>query len=754
MRRSYLIAVGLGLAAGIALAIHPFTRAIDYPQALLLAPFAALFALVRAVWRDAPADQPLAVTWGQGLPEPALFCATALVPPAVASLAVDVCDPLTGLLFHLAGPWAAAAAAAAVGTAIAALPLRRGWRLALGVLVVLLSPAVPTVEFFTGPSVRFYTTFFGLYHGAIYDEAVFVEPAYAWFRLWNALGLVALLVGIDGLRGRLPRWSLAPAAAAGLVWLALLHPALNPGFMMTTATLDRRLPPAATCEHFVIHARPGGPAETLAEAACRDLEFRLARQTEVLGLTPSRTYHAYLYDSPRHKAALMGAGRASIARPWQGQLHIAFTGVGTRLTAHELAHLYSGEAAPGTLAIPVSYGILPIVGLIEGVAVALEPPRLLAPLHDHAAAIRRLGIAPSMASLMEPSGFWSHAGGKAYTLAGSFVRWLLETHGADAVTALYGGATFEDAIGASLETLEAEWIAALDARPLSAEVIELAAFIFDRPSVFQKRCPYAVARCNSTAMDLLAHQGPDEALPLIRRALAYDPGRLSGIRFLARLLAATGDGDAAREVLTRTDERKDFSKVQAASVLLTQADVFLFEGRGGDALQVLDALTGPAVRLWGAAISERAWLTGATALDKAVLPGLLGLASRSRRRAQIRRLLGSSDRGVVCLALARALRSPGPWDLEDRAADRCLAVLPPGCLIACRVALAARWDAWVRDQPTTALRWQEVVENDCLETIGIRPDEAEDWRLRLEWESVKKSGLKRSSTVPQGRNRG
>ena len=737
MRRSYVIAVGLGIAAGIALALHPFTRAIDYPQALLLAPFAALFAMVSAARRDAPADQHLAVTWVQGLPEPALFCATALVPPAVASLAVDVCDPLTGLLFHLAGPWAAAAAATALGVALAALPIGRRWRVAAGVFLVLLSPAVPAVEFFTGPSVRFYTTFFGLYHGAIYDEAVFVEPAYAWFRLWNALGLAALLVGIDGLRGRLPRWSLAPAAAAGLAWLALLHPALNPGFMMTTEALNRRLPPAATCEHFVIHARPGGPADALAEAACRDLEFRLAEHRKVLGLAPSRIYHAYLYDSPRHKAALIGAGRTSIARPWQGQLHIAFTGVGTRLTAHELAHLYAGEAAPGALAIPVRHGILPVAGLIEGVAVALEPPRAFASLHDHAAAIRRLGIAPSMASLMEPIGFWSHAGGKAYVLAGSFVRWLLETRGAGAVIHLYEGATFEQATGASLETLEDKWVAELDARPLSAEVTELAAFTFDRPSVFRKLCPYAVARCKSTAMHLLVSEGPDTALPLIRRAVAYDPDRLSGIRLLARVLAATGEGDAAREVLVRTDEREDLSKLQAASLLLTRADVLLIEGRGRDAIQVLDALVGPAARLWGFAISERVWLSGAAALDQAVLPGLLGLASRSRRRAQIRRLLGSPDRGVACLALAQALRSPGSWDLEERAADRCLTALPAGNPIACRVALAARWDAWVRGQPITALRWQEVVENDCLETIGIRPDEAEDWRRRLEWESAR-----------------
>ena len=732
MKRRTGVALGLGAAVGVARALHPFTRSIEYPQALLLAPLVSLFAVVRTAWRAFPPGELLLRTWARSLVEPAAFCAGALAPPALASLAGDVCDPLTGLAFHALGPLAAGAAAAALGTALTALPLGHGGRVTIGVLLVLLAPLVPVVEFLTGPSVRFYSTFFGLYHGAIYDEAVFVEAPYLWFRLWNLLGFAALLVGVDALRGRLPRWSWIPAGAAALAWAALLVPALNPGFIVTTARLARRLPPAATCEHFVVHARPGGPAARLAAAACRDLEFRLSQQREILGLVPSRTYHAYLYDSPRHKAARMGAGATNIARPWQGQLHIVFSGVGTRLTAHELAHLYAAEASGSPLGIPVRHGLLPVAGLLEGLAVALEPPRPLVPLHDWAAALRRTITPPSLASLMSPAGFWSHSGGKVYTLAGSFLRWLLETRGADIVIALYGGASFEDACGVSLEVLEAEWGAALDAREVAPEILEIAGFIYDRPSVFRKRCPYAVGRCNEDAMRLLAREGPGAALPLVRRAVAYDTKRLAGLGLLARFLAASGDGEAAHRVLTLADTEEGLSETQRSSLRVARADVLLLEGKGAAARRELTDLPAPAALLWRDALRLRADLS--TLEDREETPTLLGLASRADRRDQIVRLLDTPDRALACRVLARALRTPGPWEVGDADATRCLQD-PIGIDAHCDVAMAARRAAWVRGAPDASLRWQAFLERDCMESIGARPDELLDWRRRLEWEA-------------------
>ncbi len=730
MRREALISVGLGLAAGTALTLHPYTRAIEYPQALLLAPLASLFAVIRAAGAT-PGGGSLVRAWARSLVAPALFCSTALGPPAVGALFGDVCDPLSGLGFHVLGPWASAAAAAALGVALTALPLRGRWRVVLGIALVVLSPLIPLVEFLTGPSVRFYTTFFGLYHGAIYDEAVFLEGPYLWFRLWNALGLGALLAGLDAWRGGLPRWSLAPAGVAAAAWLALLLPPLNPGFITTTGHLDHHLPPAATCEHFVVHARPGGPAARLAEAACRDLEFRLSQQRAVLGLEPSRLYHAYLYDSPGHKAARMGAGKTSIARPWQRQLHIVFTGVGTRLTAHELVHVYAAEAATSPLGIPVRRGILPLAGLLEGLAVALEPPRPLAPLHDWSAAMRHTIDTPSMAAMMSPAGFWSHAGGKVYTLAGSFVRWLLETRGAAAVTALYGGAGFEEATGESLDALEAAWGAFLAAREVDPQIAELAAFIYDRPSVFRKHCPYAVGRCTHDALERLTRQGPGAALPLVRRAVAYDSDRLDGLQLLARVLAATGDAQAAQGVLDVALDRAGLSETQRASLELTRVDVLLMSGERDEALIHLQDLPAPAARLWQDALRLRLRMTLLGPGGEPEIAGLLGVASRDARRAQITQLLEGEDRSLSCLALARALRAPGAWTVGDAEAEACYrhGAGDGGC----EVVEAARWAAWVRGDMEAALGWHERLEG-CAKTIGIRPDELRDWRRRIDWE--------------------
>jgi len=588
-------------------------------------------------------------------------------------------------------------------------------------------------EFFTGPSVRFYATFFGLYHGAIYDEAVFVEAPYLWFRAWNASGFAALLVGVDGLRARLPRWCLALAGAAGVAWLALLVPVLNPGFIVTTGLLDRRLPAAATCEHFVVHARAGGPAERLAEAACRDLEFRLAQQREILNLTPTRTYHAYLYDNPRHKASLMGAGRTSIAKPWQGQLHIVFTAVSGRVLAHELAHLYMAEASTAALGIPMR-GVLPVAGLLEGIAVALEPPRPLAPLHDWAAAVRRTMDTPAMASLMEPAGFWSHSGGKAYTLTGSFIRWLMETRGGDAVVALYDSADFED-VGA-VAVLEEEWGAAMDAREVSPDILALAGFIYDRPAVFRKRCPFAVGRCAADAARLLRHEGPEAALPLVRRAVAYDPGRLDGLLRLSRVLAATGEAEAARDVLALAGDREGLSEIQRASLRLARIDALLMEGKNAEARTEIAALPAAAARLWRDALLLRSRLAdpGGPAADD--VPGLLNLASRAARRTRLGRLMESPNPAVACLAVALLMRVPAAKVVGEADAARCLeaSIGPAG---RCQAAAAARLAAWMRGDPDAALRWQNYLEGECADTEIIRSEEILDWRQRLEWERLR-----------------
>ena len=84
------------------------------------------------------------------------------------------------------------------------------------------------------------------------------------------------------------------------------------------------------------------------------------------------------------------------------------------------------------------------------------------------------------------------------TLAGSFLRSVLETRGAVAMRSVYRKANVEGALGKPFATLEAEWKRHLESIPLPKSAQGLAKLRFERPSVFSQICPNAVERLSQT----------------------------------------------------------------------------------------------------------------------------------------------------------------------------------------------------------------------------------------------------------------
>ena len=120
----------------------------------------------------------------------------------------------------------------------------------------------------------------------------------------------------------------------------------------------------------------------------------------------------------------------------------------------------------------------PAVGLVEGLAVALEPPDGLPDATALVIAGRALpqGLggaedpAEAVRATMSPVGFWTARAGVAYTANGAFVGWLLDQYGAAPLRAAYRTGRFDAAYGQSLEALTAAWGADLARRPVDPEV--------------------------------------------------------------------------------------------------------------------------------------------------------------------------------------------------------------------------------------------------------------------------------------------
>lgn len=139
---------------------------------------------------------------------------------------------------------------------------------------------------------------------------------------------------------------------------------------------------------------------------------------------------------------------------------------------HEVVHLYSSTF--GRTVALFSEG-LAVAFQINAPAGETSPKWNGTPLHNLARGFRQQGRLAPLASIVDTAGFRAIDANVAYPEAGSFVRFLIDTHGLDRIKQLYGlsrqGDTgqraseiFAGVYGQSLVEAERAWWAMLDAR--------------------------------------------------------------------------------------------------------------------------------------------------------------------------------------------------------------------------------------------------------------------------------------------------
>jgi tetratricopeptide (TPR) repeat protein len=510
-----------------------------------------------------------------------------LVPPFFSStlfaLLTTACDPfeLVGFFPLLTLPSALLSATAGVLCGFLA---QRPWRAGLAYTGLVLLSAVATAwPIVFGPQVYAFNHFLGHMPGPLYDEALTVTPRLAWFRLETVLlaGLLALLttVSLDVRLGRLGRPRLSIGGWAVLVlWVgsvALIEanaPVL--GLRMTPEYLAEQLGGVRETPHFRLHF-PRGLDRELVERTVRDLEFRHGQLSRFLGGAPTETIRVYLYRDEKEKKALVGAGRTQFAKPWRYELHLNDRPFPHTTLHHELAHVMAASVGSGPFRVTTRWGVWPLMGVIEGFAVAADDPiQGELTLHQWAAGMRRQKLAPDMRKLMGTEGFYQAAPTRAYTVAGSFLRYLADTYGPEKVRVLYAHADFQEAYGRPLDELVTEWEKHLDSLPLDEDDISRAFLRFRTGSIFTRACAREVARLQEDAGTAL-YSDPQEALELYTRAAQLQPDEPNfTVGQAAALDQLDRPAEAAQLLATLADKTKD-QPALLAEVAMDQAEVAL-----------------------------------------------------------------------------------------------------------------------------------------------------------------------------------
>jgi tetratricopeptide (TPR) repeat protein len=356
---------------------------------------------------------------------------------------------------------------------------------------------------------------------------------------------------------------------------------------MTHAYLSEQLGGVRDTQHFRLHY-PRGMDRDAVERMVRDLEFRHQQLSRFLGGTFPERIQVYLYRTDEEKQALVGAGRTQFAKPWLSELHINDRPFPHTSLHHELAHVMAASAGSGPFRVTTRFGLWPLMGVIEGFAVAADDPiQGDLTLHEWAAGMRRQKLAPDMRKLMGTEGFYQSAPARAYTVAGSFLRYLADTYGAEKVRVLYAHADFQKAYGRSLDELVTEWERFLDSLPLDEGAVNRAFLRFRTGSLFTRTCAREVARIQKNAQEALASD-PQEALELYQRAAALQPEEPTYSMGQAVALDQLDHTAEAAQLLATLADKVKSQPALLAEVVMSQADMALRLQRLDEAKKFLE----------------------------------------------------------------------------------------------------------------------------------------------------------------------
>jgi tetratricopeptide (TPR) repeat protein len=380
------------------------------------------------------------------------------------------------------------------------------------------------------PQIYSYNFVYGFFPGFSYDEALSISQTLLIFRCVTALSAllffllsittvkmqiigrtwIAKLVTLYDLRGISLHRAAIMVLSIGLLVVWMVRVPI--GFETSTQYIQSTLGAKYVTEHFdIYYASDKFSDEDIAWVGAQH-EFYLYEIDSVLQLNSSGRIVSYIYPDGETQQRMIGTSSTNIAKPWRREIHLSADGWQTTLK-HELVHVVAGEF--GMPVIKAHYNI----GLVEGLATAVDGDFGNRTLNEYAAAIKKFELVKNPGRLIQPLGFAVKASTVSYVLMGSFCSYLIDRYGIVRFKELYGGRSPETVYNKPYETLIGEWQQFLDRIVVPELWRKHVMYYFNRPSIFAKECPRVVAVLNEGGYRAMIKSDGASAMRLFSDAL-------------------------------------------------------------------------------------------------------------------------------------------------------------------------------------------------------------------------------------------
>lgn len=638
----------------------------------------------------------------RGVETGALLVAIGYVVTLLHGWRVGMCDARTGTAMWALGPFPGALLGGAWGALVGGLAgrIRALWTSRIvAAFLAFAAPAacvlVSLYRFHSSPIVFAFDPFFGFFSGALYDTVVSDSlPRMLTYRAGTlatlfALGAGSSLVVRKGNGGL----SLLQQRHPGVMWLTVASALTSLvitvegdrlGHWQTAESIQQALGGRVTNDRCdVFHPRSMRDEE--AQLLLRDCASQARGVAGFYELDNPPQVKVYAFASAAQKRELMGAAHTSIAKPWRREVYIQLSSFPHPVLGHEIAHVLAGAFGHGPFAIAGTVGGLwPNPGLIEGVAEAASPDDDLLTAQQWSAAMLKLGLLPSLSKVFA-FGFFGENAPKAYTVASGFVSWMRARHGMAAIRKWYGGMPIEKATGRSLVDLEQEWLGTLKAISVEGPALAYAKSRFDRPAVFQRRCPHAVDALVERGVEMAGEGDCIGAAMTFGQASLLDPHDVQARLGLSACLPRLAGTDAARQQLEQIANDGALPQAARDRAREAMADLDLVNGQLARAAEIYDELLKTSFhedRLRTLAIKSHAAREPRVA--RAIGELLVGGGTRPPNMKLAYALLGQwmvevTDDGLPAYLIGRNLAQEGMWKEAAGYLDEALRRrVPPG----------------------------------------------------------------------------
>jgi len=482
--------------------------------------------------------------------EAASYILIPLILITINAFRIKNCNFPYGLAFYFMGPVLSALFSTGLALFLSVLTKRAWTAGCLFCSAFVMSFAFNLFILYSEPQIFFFNPFLGYYSGALYDDVIEITGSYLLFRAANIFVLAALFAGLAAVRSRKKR-EVVLFILASLPVLAAFYFRADAGIIVSREQIKSVLKGEAVTEHFVIYYDSSVISGAEIEEIKLEHEFRYDQLANEMKTEPVLPIHSYIYATPEQKRALMGAEKVYIAKPWLNEIHLNRLETGDDVLYHELAHIFLARHSDTFLRIPLDYGAIPAMGIVEGAAVALTFPSGELTPHEWSAAMIKAGVEISPEKMFETASFIYASAGKSYSVAGSFFRFLLDSYGMEKFLDFYGNPDFQAVYGKGIGELAFEWekfITGEGRFGFRNREIFLAKFAVARKGVLERICPVEIARLKKRAAKSVKDGDSLTACVYADRILEYVPYDAEYLLFKYKILKKGERREEAREI--------------------------------------------------------------------------------------------------------------------------------------------------------------------------------------------------------------